>query len=145
MASLGHVVVGMAAARAEGPSLQPRRDWLRAVARPTGRRQHDRAGDDALERLRYGWQPAGGAPCFSVHVQADRVVLAEEAAACAARGITRQSTRADVSATLGAPQFLCLAYSWSREPGGYFRARGVCFEHGVVADVVNGWSRDPQA
>ena len=87
------------------------------------------------------WAPRPAPACFSVHLQDGVIVTAYDREACRARGVVVGQKSDGPPASLGLPESRCWAYSWSpgRRP---FRARGVCFDRGVVVDVITQWARE---
>lgn len=89
--------------------------------------------------------PATPSPsCFTVQVQEGTIVNAQGREACRARGVVVGGRSDGSPSTLAPPTSECWAYTWS--PGRRrYRARGVCFEGGVVVEVLRQWHKeDPE-
>ena len=80
-------------------------------------------------------------PCVFVRIENGRVTEAQPADACMTRMIEVGAPKDPALAALGAPVEHCWVYSRSPH-GGYFRARAVCFNRGVVGAVVRRWMRE---
>lgn len=87
------------------------------------------------------YAPSARPGCYTVHVENGAIVNALDRAACRDRGVAVGDRSDGPPERLGPPTARCAAYSWS--PGKRLtRARGICFEHGKVTDIVRQWMRE---
>jgi inner membrane protein len=102
------------------------------------REVRDRLGPPFYEFLMY---EAAEGECAQIRIDQGVVGGGFPANACGSRGIVAKLSRERVVEILGAPDGNCWVYS--RPPtGGFFRARGVCFDQGRVDQIVRRWIRD---
>jgi hypothetical protein len=104
----------------------------------TERDVRERLGPPLYEFMLYSG--GGEGACAQIRIDEGLVAGGFPADACSRIGITLKLPRERVEEILGAPESSCWVYSRSPD-NGFFRARGVCFNKGLVDEVVRRWVR----